>query len=155
MYSEKNADNWCENASSAEIKNFLYSLTTAEAACIYTGMSLDLSKVPQLFADGYVIPKEGFDVIKSGNYNMVPMMFGSVTNEFAYYALSAVYANSDTELNVIDTGWEMLEIIKAAKNMEVCICHTTVLKGMLRHLQQQAQQCLYIRTDLTGGIMHR
>lgn len=112
---EKKADIWYENAYSAEIKNFLYSLTTAEAACIYTGMSLDLSKVPQLFADGYVIPKEGFEVIKSGNYNMVPMMFGSVTNEFASYALSAEYINSDTKLNVIDTGWEMLEMIKAAK----------------------------------------
>lgn len=111
---EKMADTWYENASSAEIKNFLYSLTTAEAACIYTGMSLDLSQVPQLFADGYVIPKEGFDVIKSGNYNVVPMMFGSVTNEFASYALSAVYTNSDTGFK-IDTGWEMLEMIRAAK----------------------------------------
>lgn len=111
---EKMADTWYEKASSAEIKDFLYSLTTAEAACIYTGMSLDLSQVPQLFADGYVIPKEGFDVIKSGNYNVVPMMFGSVTNEFASYALSAVYTNSDTGFK-IDTGWEMLEMIRAAK----------------------------------------
>lgn len=112
---EKEAGNWYDNASSAEIKNFLYGLTTEEVACMYTGMSLDLSHVPQLFADGYVIPKEGFDVIKSGNYNMVPMMFGSVTDEFATYALSASYTNSGNEINAVNTGWDMLQIIKAAK----------------------------------------
>lgn len=28
---------------------------------------------PHLYKDGYVIPKEGFDLLKTGNYHKVPI----------------------------------------------------------------------------------
>ena len=78
-------------------------------------MGLKLSNAPQLFADGYVIPKQGFDVIASGNYNAVPMIFGSSSQEFATYALSANYYDSELNSDIIKKGWNMLSMIQSAK----------------------------------------
>ncbi len=43
---------------------------------MYRSTSLRLGKFPQCFNDGVVVPKEGFSVIASGNYNRVPIYFG-------------------------------------------------------------------------------
>lgn len=112
---KKKALAWLNQASKEEIKTFLYSLSKDEVACMYTYMGLKLSNAPQLFADGYVIPKQGFDVIASGNYNAVPMIFGSSSQEFATYALSANYYDSELNSDIIKKGWNMLSMIQSAK----------------------------------------
>ncbi|MDE6634977.1 MAG: carboxylesterase family protein, partial [Lachnospiraceae bacterium] len=78
-------------------------------------MGLKLSNVPQLFADGYVIPSEGFDVISTGNYNAVPILFGSSSQEFSTYALSANYYDAELNSKVIKKGWSMISLIQNAK----------------------------------------
>lgn len=113
--SQKEALEWIEEASAEELKAFLYGLTTDEAACMYTYMGLKLSNVPQLFADGYVIPSEGFDVISTGNYSAVPILFGSSSQEFSTYALSANYYDAELNSKVIKKGWSMISLIQNAK----------------------------------------
>ena len=76
---------------------------------------LKMSNAPQLFADGYVLPSNGFEVIGTGNYNMVPMMFGSSSQEFATYALSAKYMDDEVDATLLETGWKMLQMIQNAK----------------------------------------
>lgn len=109
------AKKWLNTASKEEVKAFLYSLTTNETACMYTYMGLKLSNVPQLFADGNVIPSEGFNAIASGNYNAVPMLLGSSSQEFSTYALSAAYIDDEVETSLFKTGWKMLDMIQNAK----------------------------------------
>ena len=106
---------WINNASKEELKSFLYGLTTDEVACMYTYMGLKMSNAPQLFEDGYVIPKDGFDVLATGNYNVVPMIFGSVSQEFSTYALGATYIDDKFNTEIYKKGWNMLEMIQAAK----------------------------------------
>lgn len=112
---KKDALAWIEKASNDELRQFLYGLTTDEAACMYTYMGLKLSNVPQLFADGYVIPSEGFDVIAKGNYNAVPVIFGSASQEFSTYALNANYYDAALNAEVIKKGWDMISLIQNAK----------------------------------------
>lgn len=112
---KKDALGWIENASNDELRQLLYGLTTDEAACMYTYMGLKLSNAPQLFADGYVIPSEGFDVIAKGSYNAVPVIFGSATQEFSTYALNANYYDAALNAEVIKKGWGMISLIQSAK----------------------------------------
>ncbi len=116
IYKKKDdAKKWLKEATNEEIKNLLYSLSTDEVACMYTYMGLKMSNAPQLFKDGYVIPSEGFDVVSTGNYSMVPMILGSTSQEFASYALSATYVDEELSSSVIKTGWKMFNMILAAK----------------------------------------
>ncbi len=85
-------------ASNSEIRVLLDSLTTAEVAGMYSSSGLRLGKFPQCFADGVVVPKEGFEVIKSGNYNRVPIIFGSDASEFSSYAWSGTLTSKLPEL---------------------------------------------------------
>lgn len=113
--SKKDALAWIEKASNDELRQFLYGLSTDEAACMYTYMGLKLSNAPQLFADGYVIPSEGFDVISKGSYNAVPVIFGSASQEFSTYALNANYYDAELNADVIKKGWGMISLIQNAK----------------------------------------
>ena len=71
----------------ATIRDLFYSLTTAEVANMYRSSALRLNLFPQGFNDGTVIPKEGFSVIASGNYNRVPVILGSDVTEFSSFAI--------------------------------------------------------------------
>lgn len=74
-------------ADDATIRDLFYSLTTAEVANMYRSSALRLNLFPQGFNDGTVIPKEGFSVIASGNYNRVPVILGSDITEFSSFAM--------------------------------------------------------------------
>lgn len=54
---------------------------------MYRSSALRLNLFPQGFNDGTVIPKEGFSVIASGNYNRVPVILGSDVTEFSSFAI--------------------------------------------------------------------
>lgn len=112
---KKNALSWLDTASKEEVKSFLYSLTKDEVACMYTYMGLKLSNAPQLFADGYVIPADGFAAVQRGDYNAVPMILGSSSQEFATYALSANYSSAELSADITKKGWNMIAMIQNAK----------------------------------------
>lgn len=68
------------------IRELFYSLTTEEIVQMYKTFKLRLGNFPQGFCDGTVLPAKGFEVIKSGNYNRVPMILGSDATEFSSFA---------------------------------------------------------------------
>ena len=78
---------YIQSADNATIRDLFYSLTTAEVANMYRSSALRLNLFPQGFNDGTVIPKEGFSVIASGNYNRVPVILGSDVTEFSSFAI--------------------------------------------------------------------
>lgn len=78
---------YIQSADNATIRALFYSLTTAEVANMYCSSALRLNLFPQGFNDGTVIPKEGFNVIASGNYNRVPVILGSDATEFSSFAM--------------------------------------------------------------------
>lgn len=78
---------YIQSADNATIRALFYSLTTAEVANMYRSSALRLNLFPQGFNDGTVIPKEGFSVIASGNYNRVPVILGSDVTEFSSFAM--------------------------------------------------------------------
>lgn len=81
------ANGYIESLSMSSLKKLFASLTTAEVANMYSTPMLRMNKFPQGFCDGVVIPKKGFQVIKSGKYNRVPMILGTNESEFSRYAL--------------------------------------------------------------------
>ncbi|MGN1206109.1 MAG: carboxylesterase family protein [Eubacterium sp.] len=84
---KKKALEYIKSADHATIRDLFYSLTTAEVANMYQSSALRFNLFPQGFNDGVVIPKEGFSVIASGNYNRVPVILGSDATEFSSFAL--------------------------------------------------------------------
>lgn len=84
---KEEALNYIKSADDATIRDLFYSLTTAEVANMYRSSALRLNLFPQGFNDGTVIPKEGFSVIASGNYNRVPVILGSDITEFSSFAM--------------------------------------------------------------------
>lgn len=84
---KKEALEYIQNADDNTVRDLFYSLTTAEVANMYQSSALRLNRFPQGFNDGVVIPKEGFSVIASGNYNRVPIILGSDITEFSSFAI--------------------------------------------------------------------
>lgn len=108
---KKSAQKFLDAASDDVIRNLFDSLTTSEVANMYRSSSLRLANFPQAFNDGVVIPKDGFSVIRSGNYNRVPIILGSDATEFSSYAWSGNLAlNVDDGSNAISPS-QMLNLV--------------------------------------------
>lgn len=102
---KKSAQKFLDAASDDVIRNLFQNLTTAEVAGMYRSSSLRLANFPQGFNDGVVIPKDGFSVIRSGNYNRVPVILGSDASEFSSYAWSGnLILNVDDAANTIPSS---------------------------------------------------
>lgn len=91
---KKKALEYIRSADNAAVRDLFYSLTTAEVANMYQSSALRFDLFPQGFNDGVVVPKEGFSVIASGNYNRVPVMLGSDATEFSSFALKTDMAEA-------------------------------------------------------------
>lgn len=97
-YTKKSAAlNYINSASEQTLRDLFTSLTTAEIANMYTTPMLRFNKFPQGFTDGTVLPKNGFDVIQTGNYNRVPMILGSNKSEYSRYALFNIWNTLDAD----------------------------------------------------------
>lgn len=103
---------YIEAASKAEIRTLFDSLTTTEVANMYRSPALRLDKFPQCFADGVVVPKNGFSVISAGNYNRVPVILGSDASEFSSYAWSGSLTSELDELSGITSSSQMIKLIE-------------------------------------------
>ena len=77
--------------SSEEVAKYLRSKDVKEFVNAYGAVAIKMAPFPHLYKDGYVIPCEGFDVIKKGKYNKVPVILGSTANEFALFAATDPY----------------------------------------------------------------
>lgn len=102
---------YIENASDSEVRDLFYSLTTAEVASMYRSTALRLDRFPQCFADGVVVPKEGTDVIQSGNYNRVPMILGSDVTEFSSYAWNGSLTSELNDVAEITSSTQMVNLL--------------------------------------------
>lgn len=81
------AEAWMASASDADKSAFLYAQPAEKLVTALPGAIIRMQPFTHLFKDGTVIPKEGFDVIASGNYNKVPVMLGSNYDEFGAFNL--------------------------------------------------------------------
>lgn len=108
---KKSALAFLEDADDDVIRELFLGLSTTEVANMYKSSSLRLSEFPQGFHDGTVIPKEGFSVITSGNYNRVPVILGSDATEFSSYAWNGKLDSELENLTQITTASQMLNLV--------------------------------------------
>lgn len=66
-----------------EVTEYLYSLSAERLAGLMGNAGIRMSVFPHLYADGVVIPKEGFE---TDQYNDVPLMLVTGTNEFSLFS---------------------------------------------------------------------
>jgi len=85
------AQKWLAEKSNEEVAKYLRSKDVKDFVNAYGAVAIKMAPFPQLYKDGYVIPREGFDVIKKGEYNKVPVILGSTANEFALFAATDPY----------------------------------------------------------------
>lgn len=95
---KEEAEKYITSATKPMMKQLLQSLTTAEVAWIYKDFKLDMEDFPHGFTDGFVLPKDGFDVIKQGKYNRVPLMIGSDATEFSSFAQNRTLFSEEMNL---------------------------------------------------------
>lgn len=108
---KKSALAFLKDAEDNVIRELFQGLSTTEVANMYKSSSLRLGEFPQGFHDGTVIPKEGFSVISSGNYNRVPVILGSDATEFSSYAWNGKLDSELENLTQITTGSQMLNLV--------------------------------------------
>lgn len=83
---ESEALAYLKETDATTLQQTLRSLDSKQLVQAVGSVMIRMSEFPHLFADGYVLPKNGFDVVQSGKYNRVPMLIGSMKNEFNVFA---------------------------------------------------------------------
>ena len=81
-----------------DVREFLYSLSDEELAAAFGGAAIRMSAFPHLFADGNVLPVEGFD---TENYNSVPVLMVNGDREFSTFCKSSAPFNKVTEAELM------------------------------------------------------
>lgn len=64
-----------------ETARFLRGRDAAEIMAAYSGAGLGMVSMPKLFGDGELLPASTFDAFAAGNYNRVPIIFGTNRDE--------------------------------------------------------------------------
>lgn len=75
-----------QKADASNVQQTLRSLDSKQLVEAVGSVMIRMSEFSHLFADGYVLPQNGFDVVRTGQYNRVPMLIGSMKNEFNVFA---------------------------------------------------------------------
>ena len=79
-----------------DVRSWLYSVDGLRFAPLMAGAAIRMRVFPHLFADGTLIPKEGFDVLKEGKCINVPMLCLSGGHEFDFPANNdALFKSAD------------------------------------------------------------
>jgi len=71
-----------------EVKAYLYNLPTERLVNLIGNADIRMSAFPHLYADGVVVPKEGFATPK---YNNVPLIMLTGSTEFSFFAMYSPY----------------------------------------------------------------
>lgn len=87
LYENKSlALDYMKSAGASEIRALFQNLTISELAGMYQSFDLEMKDFPHGFTDGTVLPKQGFSVVQTGQYNRVPIMLGTDATEFSSFA---------------------------------------------------------------------
>lgn len=108
--SEADAYEWLKT-NGADVREWLYSLSDETLATLFGDAGIRMALFPHLYTDGTVLPKDGFD---TKNYNDVPLMmisgtdelstfagFGNYQDEMTQYAGGKLYEWSNTEASAV------------------------------------------------------
>jgi para-nitrobenzyl esterase len=87
----KEAEKWIKGKSDDFLASYLRSKDAADLTLLAGSPPIKMAPFPHLFTDGYVLPSEGFESIKSGKYNKIPIVLGSTSSEFSGFSLSDPY----------------------------------------------------------------
>ena len=82
-----------------DVREYLYSLPAERIISSTPSASIRMAHFPHLFTDGTVLPADGFD---TKQYNSVPLIMFTGTNEFSMFAQSDYFGNLDRK----DPGYE-------------------------------------------------
>lgn len=93
---EEEAIEWL-NRATPDVKAYLYDLPAERLANVMSGAAIRMSVFPHLFADGTVLPKEAFDVLKTGEFNDVPIRMIATESELNLFAQRDPYFSSSLE----------------------------------------------------------
>ncbi|MCI7813240.1 MAG: carboxylesterase family protein [Lachnospiraceae bacterium] len=77
-----------DEADKEEVRTYLYGVEAGRLAGIMTNAGIRMSVFPHLFADGVVLPEEGFETTE---YNDVPLIMLTGSSEFSIFALGDKY----------------------------------------------------------------
>ena len=75
-----------DEASMEKVRGWLLGLDEKRFGPLMAGAAIRMRVFPHLFADGTLLPKEGFGVLERGFYHHVPLLFLSGGNEFVFQA---------------------------------------------------------------------
>lgn len=95
---ESAAEEWLLTDSD-DVRDFLYSLSDEELAAAFGGAAIRMSAFPHLFADGVVLPEEGFD---TSDYNQVPILMVNGDREFSTFCKSTPPFNTPTPAELME-----------------------------------------------------
>ena len=88
---EEEAVQWLlseEEEDKEEVREYLYGVEAGRLAGIMTNAGIRMSVFPHLFADGVVLPEEGFETTQ---YNEVPLIMLTGSTEFSIFTLGDSY----------------------------------------------------------------
>ena len=98
------AEKWLLSAKGKEakaVRNYLHNIKAERLAPVMAGAVIRMSAFPHLYADGNLLPKNGFDNKK---LNSVPLLLLACGDEFSSFAArDAYFKNRLNELNKDDT----------------------------------------------------
>lgn len=111
----------------SDVKAWLYCVSGVRFGTLMSGAAIRMSVFPHLFADGALIPSEGFEVLRDGRHLNVPLLCLSGGNEFSFQAnndpLFKTADFSDPEVIkeyrfAINYGSQLFGYINAEQNAE-------------------------------------
>lgn len=89
-----------------EVTEYLYKIDAERLTPLMANASIRMEVFPHLYADGEVIPKEGFE---TKNYNEVPLMMLSGEQEFSLFGRFDPYFAESVKDNTINTDEEKVK----------------------------------------------
>lgn len=110
----KDAQAWIAKAEKEELAKYLREQPADRLVQLFGSTAIRMEPFPHLFRDGAVIPKEGFEAIKKGNYKKVPVMLGSLETEFSAFSFTDPYFASAISDGTIFTDSAKAEQYTAA-----------------------------------------
>jgi para-nitrobenzyl esterase len=107
---EAEAKEWLTGKSKQELSEYLRTVDAKAFLPLHAASPIKMKPFPHLFKDGYVIPKEGFGLLRSGDYNKVPLILGSAATEFSVFAVFDPYFMASILNQSIFSNAELFEI---------------------------------------------
>ena len=138
------AEDWLHTAGS-DVREWLYSVSGERFGGLMAGAAIRMRVFPHLFADGTLLPKEGFKVLEQGKCINVPMLCLSGGHEFDFPANNdPLFKNADfKDPTVVEEyrfatqyGGALFGYINAEQNAE----HFSAIPG---HKPVYAGRCLW------------